>query len=98
MGVATDERDPANWDGYRPGVLLLDAGANIIARVPLTASPQVFAWFRDPAARPLRFRDDAGQLVAVDRRQVASLVRRDVDACVVLEQRDRERVWREDDS
>ncbi len=97
MTTATAADEPAEWSSYRPGVLLFDADGGIIGRLPLAACAQVLAWHRNPSARPLRYRDEVGQLVSLDRAHVASVVRRDVDACVLLEQRDREKAWSEDD-
>lgn len=86
----------ASWDGYRPGVVLFSPAGAVIDTLPLGAWSQVWAWFRDPASRPLRYRDEVGGVSAIDRSAVGLVMRRDVDACVVLEARAQERTWRED--
>ena len=51
------------------------------------------------ASRPLRWIDYAGQHITTDRRAVRELIRRDLDACVVLEQDAQARAaWSEGDA
>ena len=88
IGAAEQER--AEYDGYRPCCALSDHQHNVIVALPLGAWAQLRAWHRDPNARPLLIRDRWGQTVSIDRRFVAQVERRDLDAVVVLEERDRE--------
>lgn len=91
--------EPADWDDFRPNVVFYSHTGDTMANLPLGAWPQVWAWFRQTAPRPLLIRDETGQRVAIDRRAVALVVRRDVVACVALEARARakSRTWSEDD-
>lgn len=82
---AVDERIIPPDEGWQPGCYLLGAGGEVLGRLPLGAYVQLQTWMRDPHSRPLRWIDYAGQHITTDRRAVRELVRRDMDACVVLE-------------
>jgi hypothetical protein len=90
MTITTAAEQPADYGDYRPCGALSDHDHAIIVLLPLGAWAQLRAWHRDPNARPLLVRDRWGQTVSVDRRFVAQVERRDLDACVVLEERERE--------
>ena len=97
--IAAADREPADWDDYSPGVVLYAMTGETIGTLPLGAWPQVWAWFRQAAPRQLLIRDETGQRVAIERRAVALVIRRDVVACVALEARARAKAqtWTEDD-
>jgi hypothetical protein len=89
--MATADEERAAYGDYRPCCALSDHGHAVIVLLPIGAWPQLRAWHRDPNARPLLVRDRWGQTVSIDRSFVAQVERRDLDACVVLEERERER-------
>ena len=97
MNATADE--PAEYSGYRPACVLSDHEHRVIANLPIGAFAQVRAWHRNPNARPLLIRDAHGQTVSIDRSFVAQVERRDLDAVVTLEQRERENaaLWSKDE-
>jgi hypothetical protein len=96
--IAADADEPADYTHFTPATIVVDHDGDALINLPVGAWAQVWAWFRQRAPRPLLVRDGTGEVLAIDRSAVARVVRRDLDTVVVLEQRDRERVWQEPDA
>ncbi len=96
---ATQREEPDD-SGWKAGCYLLGPGGECLGRLPLGAYQQLQRWMRNPHAPALLWRDYAGQVITLDRRAVWQLVRRDLDACVVLDAEAREQAstWSEDDT
>lgn len=79
------DEEPAEYGSYRPGCLLIDHNDTVVMTLPIGVWPQLRAWHRNLDSRPLLFRDNAGQVISVDRGYIARIDRRDVCAVVTLE-------------
>ena len=88
--IAEKDGGEAEFDGYRPAVVLSDREHRVVANLPLGAWAQVRAWHRDVNARPLLIRDMFGQIVSIERSFIAQAELRDLDAVVGLEKREKD--------
>ena len=88
--MITAAEEPAEYSGYTPGILLMDHGNNIIAKLPLRAWDALRRWYNFPDPEPIEFVDETGQRMLVRHGSVATMIRRDLDAVVIIETNERE--------